>query len=266
MSRIETTIKQRLTQNEKVFVAYITAGDPDLATTRKLCHTLADNGVDIIELGIPFSDPIADGPTNQRAAQRALEAGASLQKILDLVRDLRQDGFSTPIVLFSYLNPIYRMGFNSFAERAKLAGVDGVLCVDLPSEESHDYRSILQAAGLDTIFLATPTSDVKRLKVIGDASNGFVYYVSRTGVTGAQTEISETLEVELDAVKKTIHQPILIGFGISSPSQAKEIAKWGDGIVIGSAIVSRIEKMQHAAAEDAELQSFLQEVRQALST
>jgi len=265
LSRLQSIIQQRLDQNQKVFVGYITAGDPDLLTTKKICHILADNGVDIIELGIPFSDPIADGPTNQRAAQRALASGTSLNKILDLVNEMRRDGFATPLVLFSYLNPIFHMGYEHFAERAAKVGVDGVLCVDLPSEESKEYREILQAVGLDTIFLATPTSDATRLKTISDASTGFVYYVSRTGVTGAQAEISETLELELEAVRKLVDKPLLIGFGVSTASQAQEIARWGDGVVIGSAIVNRIEKLGQGIDLQGELQSFLQDIRKVLN-
>lgn len=265
MSRIKQKIQQRLDQNQKVFVAYITAGDPDLQTTRKLCQAMAESGVDIIELGIPFSDPIADGPTNQRAAQRALAAGCNLNSIMAMVADLRRDKFETPLVLFSYLNPIYRMGFETFAQNASQAGVDGILCVDMPTDESQEYRQIMQKAGLDTIFLATPTSDAKRLKMIDEASSGFVYYVSRTGVTGTQKQLSESLEAELDTVKKHIRAPLLIGFGISDADQAREVAKLGDGIIIGSAIVQQIEEMQDIDSGIKNLQQFLQGIRQALA-
>lgn len=265
MSRIGEAIAKRLGRNEKIFVAYITAGDPKLGVTRQLCEDLNAAGVDIIELGIPFSDPIADGPTNQRAAQRALASGTSLDGVLDLVSQFRKDGFQTPIVLFSYLNPIYRMGFDTFANKAQQAGVDGLLCVDLPSEESLDYRKIMGAAGIDTIFLATPTSDSKRLKMIDEASSGFVYYVSRTGVTGAQANISDTLEGELDQVRSLIKKPLLIGFGISDAKQAREISSWGDGVVIGSAIVNYVEQWNSNPNARSELQGFLKEVRLSLS-
>jgi tryptophan synthase alpha chain len=265
LSRISESIQKRLKQDEKVFVAYITAGDPNLEVTKQLCEDLSRAGVDIIELGVPFSDPIADGPTNQRAAQRALESGTTLAGIFGLVAKLREGGFQTPIVLFSYLNPIFRMGYENFAQKAKEVGVDGVLCVDLPSEESQEYRGILRSAGIDTIFLATPTSDSKRLKVIDEASSGFVYYVSRTGVTGAQASISDTLEIELEKVRNVVKHPLLIGFGISDANQAREIASWGDGAVIGSAIVGFVEQWNTNPNARSDLQRFLAEVRTALS-
>lgn len=264
MSRLQTVIQKRLDQSQKVFVGYVTAGDPDLLATKEICRLLAKSGVDIIELGIPFSDPLADGPTNQKAAQRALEKGVSLSSILDMAADLRGDGFETPLVLFSYCNPIYKMGFKAFAERAAKAGVDGVLCVDLPPEEAGDYTRILRNQGLDTIFLASPTSDELRLKLVDHLSSGFVYYVSRTGVTGVQGEISQTLEAEMSLVKQHITKPVFIGFGVSSPEQARSIARWGDGVVIGSAIVNRVEHWAKDPQAKSELASFVAAVRQAL--
>jgi tryptophan synthase alpha chain len=256
---------ERQRNQQKVFVGYITAGDPDLETTKTICHLLADNGVDIIELGIPFSDPLADGPTNQRAAQRALASGTTTKKIMSMVRDLRDSGFTTPILFFTYLNPIFRMGYRQFAENAKHSGIDGVLCLDLPPEESGDYMAAMQSQALGTVFLASPTSDIRRLKSINDASSAFVYYVSRTGVTGTQSEVSETLEEELDTVRKFIKKPLMIGFGISNPEQAQAIARWGDGIVIGSAIVNRIEHLNENPLAADDLKNFIRGIRHVLN-
>lgn len=266
MSNISKKIQARLESNSKVFVAYITAGDPDLESTKDYCQRLAKSGVDIIELGVPFSDPIADGPTNQRAAQRALNSNTSLESILALVAELRSEGFDTPIVLFSYLNPIFRMGYELFASKARTSGVDGVLCVDLPVEESEAYREALSVQGVDRIFLVTPTSGIERLKLADQLSSGFVYYVSRTGVTGAQASISESLEEELVTARAHIKQPLLIGFGISSADQAKEISKWGDGVVVGSSIVNKIEAIGENKADLGEFEDFIISIRSGLDS
>ena len=264
MSRLKNVIEQRKAKSEKVFVAYITAGDPDLEVTAQLVLTLAHAGVDIIELGVPFSDPLADGPINQRAAERGLASGTSLTKILATVAELRRRNQEIAIVIFSYLNPIYRLGFAKFAEAAREAGVDGVLIVDFPPEEAEAYRLLMQAQGLDTIFLASPTSDVERLQHIDAQSSGFVYYVSRTGVTGMQAQLSATLSVEMEQVKRVLRKPVMVGFGISDGSQAVAAAALGDGIVIGSALVKIIEEAQDPAERVCKVEAFARSIRSSL--
>ncbi|MBC7660537.1 MAG: tryptophan synthase subunit alpha [Chitinophagaceae bacterium] len=261
MSRLKKTIETRLKASQKCFVAYLTAGDPGLETTPILVHALVRGGADIIELGIPFSDPLADGPVNQRAAERALLKGVSLSQILDNVPKIRDLCPQTPLVIFSYMNPIFAMGFEAFAKKAQAVGIDGVLVVDLPPEESLEYRAILNAHGLDTIFLASPTSDENRLRLVDECSSGFVYYVSRTGVTGAQAQISTSLQNELAFVQKTIKNPVMVGFGVSNAQQAKEISGRAQGVIIGSAIVSIIENSKQAAKE---LEDFARSIRNGL--
>ncbi len=223
------------------FIPYITAGDPDLRRTAELVDVLIEEGADILELGVPFSDPVADGPVNQRAAERALKNGVSLRVVLDFVRELRAKGKTIPIVLFTYLNPIFKIGYAEFAKLAEESGVSGVLVVDLPPNESGDYRTLLQAHGIDTIFIAAPTSDPRRLEQVQAASSGFVYSVSRTGVTGAQAELSASLETELAALRRKVSHPVGVGFGISTAAQAARVAKIADGVVVGSALVQFLE-------------------------
>ena len=230
----------KLTQ-QKTFVAYITAGDRSLSDTYQYILALCEAGVDIIELGVPHSDPVADGPTNQKAATRSLERAYSLSEILEHVRQWRAKGLTIPLVLFTYYNPVLRMGLEAFALAAKSAGIDGVLVVDLPPEESHDLVPAAQRHGLDTIFLASPTTEKSRLALINASSTGFVYYVSRLGVTGAKSEISSTLGAELKMVREQVQKPILVGFGISTPDQAREAASFADGVIVGSAFVKIIE-------------------------
>ncbi|NRA64621.1 MAG: tryptophan synthase subunit alpha [Pseudobacteriovorax sp.] len=256
MSRIDDLFEELKEKHKKAFVAYITAGDPNLEKTKEFCRTLASSGVDLIELGVPFSDPLADGPTNQAAAERALASGTDLIKILDTVKELRESGFSTPIVLFSYLNPIFNMGYETFAKRCKLSGVDGVLVLDLPIEEAEAYTEVIHSQDLDTVFLAAPTTTSDRLSLISEKTKGFLYYVSRTGVTGAQATVSDTLESEVENLRGIVGKPIVIGFGISNPDQAKQVSQMGDGIVIGSALVKLIEKGSVSEATTDALSSF----------
>ena len=264
MSRLRKRLTQRQKEGRKAFVAYLTAGDPHLDELPGLVAALIHGGVDVIELGIPFSDPLADGPTNQRAAERALASGTTLTAILEKIKALRAVDDETPIVVFSYLNPIYQMGYEAFARKARDAGADGVLIVDLPPEEAEDYRSKMQDVGLDTIFLASPTSDGKRLRLVNQLSSGFVYYVSRTGVTGVQSELSESLGSEMKLVRQSVQKPVMVGFGISTAEQAIAAAQMGDGIIIGSAIVKLIEEGQSPAARREKVFGFAQKIRTAL--
>lgn len=264
MSRITEAFRKRQLQSSSVFVGYLTAGDPDLQATKKYCKVLAEAGVDIIELGVPFSDPLADGPTNQKASERALASGTSLSGILTMISELRAEGFEAPLVIFSYLNPIHAMGYENFAARAKQSDADGVLCVDMPPEEAESYQKILRSQGLDTVFLASPTTEEKRLQLIEAYSSGFVYYVSRTGVTGVQAELSQSLQTEVGHIKEHIKKPLAIGFGISTPEQAKQVSQWADGIVIGSAIVNIIAKASQSHTVDDELRRFVKSIRDSL--
>ncbi len=222
-------------------VAYITAGDPSLEATLKFVLTLAEAGADVIELGIPFSDPLADGPTIQRASERALKSHTTLAQVIDLVRQIRGSS-EVPIVLFGYYNPVLQMGLKNFASKAAEAGADGVLITDLTPEESDDYRRILAAQHLDTIFLGAPTSTDERLAKIAAVSTGFLYLISRTGVTGAKDALPDDLPALLRRARKVTHLPIAVGFGISLPGHVSVLGGLADAAVVGSALVSEIEK------------------------
>jgi tryptophan synthase alpha chain len=221
-------------------VAYITAGDPSLDATLKFVLALADAGADVIELGIPFSDPLADGPTIQRASERALKSHTTLAQVIDLVREIRKRS-EVPIVLFGYYNPVLQMGLEKFASSAATAGADGALITDLTPEESDDYRRILTAHNLDTIFLGAPTSTDDRLAKIAAVSSGFLYLISRTGVTGAKDSLPDDLPSLLRRARKVSQVPIAVGFGISLPGHVSVLGGLADAAVVGSALVSEIE-------------------------
>lgn len=242
-SRIHDRFKQLHKQGHKALVTFITAGDPDLTTTAALLPRMAEAGADIIELGIPFSDPMADGPTIQRASERALAGGVTLEAVMSMVRTIR-DQVSSPIVLMGYSNPIYSYGWQRFAKDAVKAGIDGLLLVDLPPEEAGELLPAAKAAGLEIIFLLTPTSDDTRIKQVSRYGSGFLYYVTVTGVTGTRQSVSNSLEDELKTVRNTITLPVVAGFGISTPEQAAQVATAADGVVVGSAIVKLFEQHQ----------------------
>lgn len=242
MSAIDDVFARCRKQKHAAFIPFLVAGDPDLATTAELLRAMARGGADLIELGVPFSDPIADGPTNQAAAVRALASGTRLSGILDLVAHER-DALGVPIVLFTYFNPLYRRGVETFAEQAAASRVDGVLCVDLPPEEAaEELTPALRARGIDTIFLLAPTSTKDRIKSVSAASSGFVYYVSRTGVTGARDALSPTLLAEAAKLRKKVDLPLAVGFGLSTPEQVEVVAEVSDGIVVGSELVRLVER------------------------
>lgn len=226
---------------KKAFIAYICAGDPDLQTTEKLVLELDRAGVDIVELGVPFSDPLADGPTIQRASQRALKKGVNITKIFSLVKKLRKKT-DMPIVLMGYYNPIYNYGVLNFIKSAKQAGVDGVIVPDLIPEEAGEFVSVSRKYDLNTIFLAAPTSSAERLKLIISKSTGFIYYVSLTGVTGTRQVIAEGVRGHVQRIKRNSSKPVCIGFGVSTPSQVKALSVYSDGVIVGSAIIKVIEK------------------------
>ncbi|HET9226580.1 MAG TPA: tryptophan synthase subunit alpha, partial [Thermoanaerobaculia bacterium] len=221
---------------------FLMAGDPDLDATASFLDAMAAGGADIIELGVPFSDPIADGPTNQRATVRALSSGTKLSNILELVARHR-DRLGVPIVLFTYFNPIHARGIEHFAEQAASSGVDGVLCVDLPPEEGErELVPALREQGVDSIFLLAPTSTRDRVSRVGKVSSGFVYYVSRTGVTGERSALPSELVRDVKRLRKKLDQPLAVGFGISSPAQVASVGEMADGVVVGSALVRLIEE------------------------
>ena len=254
-TRIGSLFAERKAAKRKAFIAYITGGDPTPAHTAELVLALERGGADLIELGVPFSDPIADGPVIQRASDRALRAGATLHGLLETVQEIRRHS-QIPLLLFSYLNPLLRYGFEKLARDASHAGIDGVLLTDLSVEEAADPVARLRGQGLDTVFLAAPTSTDHRLQLVAQHSSGFVYLVSRTGVTGEQTSLSSAAAPLLARTRQYTDLPLALGFGISTPAQVAEVAALADGIVVGSAIVKTIEANAGATDLAQKLESF----------
>jgi tryptophan synthase alpha chain len=244
MSRIEQCFTRLKTQGRKALIPYITAGDPDLETTLGIMHALVKNGSDVIELGFPFSDPSSDGPVIQRAIERSLAKGTTLRKTLDLVARFRTTDNDTPIVLMGYLNPVEFMGYQKFADAALAAGIDGIILVDMPPEESHELHVILRKAGLDTIYLVAPTTSDARMESICKQSSGYVYYVSLKGVTGAAHLDVDSVVSNLDRLRKHTQLPLGVGFGIRDADSAARIAAVSDAVVVGSALINRIAELK----------------------
>ena len=255
-TRIQPLFERLKQERRAALIAYITAGDPNPDRTPAIVAALARGGVDLIELGVPFSEPIADGPVIQRGAERALRAGTNVPKVLEIARKIREHS-QIPILLFTYLNPVLRYGLEKLAADAKAAGIDGCLLTDLSVEEAEGYMGAMRSAGLDTVFLAAPTSTDARLKLVAKYSTGFIYLVSRTGVTGERAALSEALEPLIRRTRAATPLPLAAGFGISTPEQAAAAAKMADGVVVGSAIVRLIETQ----AADAELEAFARSLR-----
>ena len=247
MTRIDDCFARLRAQGRKAFVSYIMAGDPDVATSLELMKGLPAAGVDVIELGMPFTDPMADGPTIQLAGQRALEGGQTLQKTLDMVAEFRKGDNTTPIVMMGYYNPIYSRGVESFLADATAAGVDGLIVVDLPPEEDEELCIPANRAGMNFIRLATPTTDDRRLPKVLQNTSGFVYYVSITGITGAAAAEATDVAPEVARIKAATDLPVIVGFGIRSPETAKAIASVADGAVVGTAIVKLVEEKRPVA-------------------
>src|SRR5262245_46573586 len=241
MTRIENKFTQLKSEGRKGFIPYITAGDPDLSLTFELVLALEKSGADIIELGVPFSDPIADGPVIQRASERALSNGVRLKKVLELGEKLRKQS-QIPLVIFSYFNPLLNYGLDALARDAVKAGFDGVLASDLTVEESETFVRSMRNAGLNTVFLAAPTSSPERIKKVAEASNGFLYAVSRTGVTGEQRELAGDLKQFLQTLRSLTASPIVVGFGISQPEHVRAVWQEADAAAVGSSIVKEIEQ------------------------
>ncbi len=240
MSRIAETLAARRAQGRAALIPYLTAGDPSPATTPALVRAAIDAGADLIELGVPFSDPMADGPVLQRSSARALAAGTSLTRVLEMVAELRR-AVATPIVLFGYYNPFFRYGVEAIARDAAAAGADGVLCVDLPPEEAGDLRAAVEAVGLDLIALLAPTTPAPRVRRIARTASGFLYFVSVLGVTGARATLPEELPGLVAAVRDATTLPVGVGFGVQSPEQAAWVARFADAVIVGSALARVIE-------------------------
>jgi tryptophan synthase alpha chain len=239
VTRIDKVFRRLKAKGEKALIPFITAGDPDLATTRKLALEIASRGADLLELGIPFSDPLADGPTIQAASNRALKHDVHLEDVLKLAGKLRADT-DIPLILMGYYNPILQYGLERTAQEAAQQGVCGFIIPDLPLEEAGAWRAAALKAGLAPIFLAAPTSGPERIKRLGQLTRGFLYYVSLTGITGARTALPTELAQELEDVRRLVKCPVAVGFGISTPEQVRELSPYVDGVVVGSAIVQRV--------------------------
>jgi tryptophan synthase alpha chain len=242
VNRIDARFQELAERGESAFVAYVTGGDPTIEATDKILLELDRAGVDILELGVPFSDPIADGVVIQEASQRALKHNVSLRDMIAATARLREQS-EMPVLLFTYYNPALAYGIEALAKDAHAAGVDGILCVDLPPEESEDYKRVMDAAGMATVYLLAPTSPTYRIKLVAEKSSGFVYYVSRTGVTGERAELADSLNDMLGQIKEHTDKPVAVGFGISTPEQAEKVAGLAEGVVVGSAIVRLIGEL-----------------------
>jgi len=265
MSRIQQTFAALAAQQKKGLIPFITAGDPEPGLTVALMHALVAGGADVIELGVPFSDPMADGPVIQRASERALANGVSLTRVLEWVREFRQTDDKTPVVLMGYANPIERMGEAAFAMAAKAAGVDGVLVVDYPPEECESFAALMRENGMDPIFLLAPTSTDARIEAVSRVASGYLYYVSLTGVTGSGALDLDSVAARIPLIKRHANLPVGVGFGIRDAETARAIGSVADAVVIGSRLVQLLEDTPRAQAAEG-LRSFIAGIRQALDS
>ena len=256
-SRITGTFKEIRRKNGRAFIPYIMAGDPNIKRTGELIRVLEDCGADIIELGVPFSDPLADGPTIQQAAQRALDEGVTLSTVIGLVAEIRI-ATQIPIILMTYYNPIFKYGEERFVRDATAAGVDGIIVPDLPPDEAGNLMKYSRKSGLDTIFLLAPTSTEDRIQKVARASKGFIYYVPMTGITGSKLSLDASFESHIARIRKVSDKPVAVGFGISTPEEAAALSRFADGVIVGSAIVKRVQ------APDSELKNYLLSLRNAI--
>ena len=263
MSRIGAKFAQLKQRGEAALIPFVTAGDPDPETTVKILRALEQGGADCIELGIPFSDPTADGPTIQRSSERALSKGLSLPRIFRMVREFRRNS-ELPLILFGYFNPIFHYGVEAFCRQAAKAGTDGVLCIDLPPEESGELKRWTDAEGLDLIFLLSPTSGSDRVQLVARKGRGFIYYVSVTGVTGVRRSFDNHLRAQVARVRKATALPVGVGFGIATPKQAARIAELADAAVVGSALVETIEKAKGSAEKARQAGAFVAHLKRAV--
>ncbi|HEY3297857.1 MAG TPA: tryptophan synthase subunit alpha [Armatimonadota bacterium] len=256
MSRIGKRFDELKSAGEKALICFVTAGDPDLETTGKIVVEMAKAGADIVELGIPFSDPIADGPSIQAASMRSLEKGTNVASILGLVRSIRKES-DVPLVLMTYFNPILHYGLEKFATDAASAGADGVILSDLTPEEAGEWKSLADSNGIDTIFLLAPTSTEPRIEGVAKLASGFIYCVSRTGVTGAQTEMAQGVRELVTSIRARTSKPIVVGFGISKPEHVREVCGYADGAIVGSLLVDLIASKGNTQAMFSELRQIV---------
>ncbi|KGD63235.1 tryptophan synthase subunit alpha [Alcanivorax nanhaiticus] len=267
MSRIESCFARLSENNRKALIPYVTAGDSSKDVTVPLMHAMVEAGADIIELGVPFSDPMADGPVIQLACERALAHGTSTRDVLAMVKQFRETNNDTPVVLMGYLNPVEVMGYETFAKAAAEAGVDGVLLVDLPPEEALEVKPVMAAAGLDLIFLVAPTTSDERIKLIGEAGSGYLYYVSLKGVTGSATLNVEEVAGRVETIRNLAKLPIGVGFGIKDAESAQAVSRVADGVVVGSALVNQVKEHQNdPAAINQAISDILSAMRTAMDT
>jgi tryptophan synthase alpha chain len=256
MSRISQRLSAVKSEHKKAFVAFVTAGDPSLDRTVEVALSFDDAGVDVLELGVPFSDPLADGPVIQRATERALASGTTLTQVLDLVGCVRSD-VRAPVVIFSYANPILRMGAERFADRAREVGVDGVLVLDLPIEEADQSRNMLSERGIDTILLLSPTTTDERLRKAAALGSGFLYAISRLGVTGARDRLADGAQGMVERIRRVSDLPVALGFGISRPEHVREVGRWADAAVVGSSLVSVIAEAGSSADLNTRVEEYV---------
>lgn len=259
MNRIETIFEKLRKENKKAFIPYIMAGDPSLERTKELVLLLGECGADIVELGVPFTDPLADGPTIQRAAERALNNKVTLKKVIECVKDIRTKT-DLPIVLMTYYNPVFKYGEEKFVKDAKACGIDGVIIPDFPPDEGNTIIKFSKEKDFATIFLAAPTSTPERIKKVADSSTGFIYYVSIRGITGAKLSLDSSIEKLIMKIRKMTNKPVAVGFGISTPEEAGAVSGFCDGIIVGSAIVKKI----HEESSDEALGEFFLGFRRAI--
>jgi tryptophan synthase alpha chain len=260
MNRIDKTFAELKTRGDKALICFLTGGDPDFATTKDLVLKAFESGADIIEIGVPFSDPLADGPTIQAASFRALEAGATVRGIFDCVRSIREQ-CDKPIVLMTYYNPVQKYGLDKFAHDTASAGADGVIMVDLPVEEASDWKTAADSAELATIFLLAPTSTKERIVLTAKMASGFMYCVSRTGVTGAQASVPADLKSLVDTIKSASNLPVVIGFGISEPEHVRQVTGFADGAIVGSALVKIVADSADAAVAIKKASEFVAQLK-----
>ena len=256
-SRIANTFRKLQKEGKKAFIPYVMAGDPSLEMTKDIVLLFEECGADIVELGVPFSDPLADGPTIQRASERALQNGVTLRKVISHVRILRNHT-QIPIVLMTYFNPVFKYGLEHFVRDARDAGVNGVIIPDLPPDEAGDFIKLSRKADLDTIFLLAPTSTDDRIKKVQRASSGFIYYVSITGITGSALLLDGSMDIVISKIKRYTEKPVAVGFGVSKPEEASAVSRIADGVIIGSAIVKRIRE------SSGDLRNYLASLREAI--
>ncbi|MEC4676567.1 MAG: tryptophan synthase subunit alpha [Nitrospirota bacterium] len=257
MSRISSRFGEIIKKGKKAFIPYIMAGDPDISRTKEVIGILEDCGADIIELGVPFSDPLADGPVIQKAGQRALEQGVRLRSVIELVAEVRKTT-SIPIILMTYYNPVFKYGEEKFVHDATTAGVDGLIAPDMLPEEAGSLVRFAKKSGMDTIFLLAPTSTEDRIRKVSKAATGFVYYVSITGITGAKLSMDHAIASHISKIREISGKPVAVGFGISTPEEASEVSRLADGVIVGSAVVKRV------ADSDEELRKYLFSLRRAI--